>query len=62
MLAFVVNTVTAVLAILAATALRFILVDLNKKLERGEEAEAASVTVEGGVPGEAAKKGFRFLY
>ncbi|KAJ5901515.1 hypothetical protein N7495_002043 [Penicillium taxi] len=49
-----VNCGTAVLAILAATALRFILVRLNKKLDRGE-------TVEGAVPSEAGTRGFRFL-
>lgn len=39
-----VNCATAFIAILAATALRFILVRLNKKLDRGEH-------VEGSVPG-----------
>ena len=59
--AFVVDCVTAFLAILCATWLRFILIDLNKKLDRGEAVEGAVVVGEG-VPGEAAKKGFRFLY
>lgn len=43
-----------------ATLLRFILVKLNKKLDRGEHVEGA-VAVAAGVPGEEAKKGFRFL-
>lgn len=49
-----VNCATAFIAILAATALRFILVRLNKKLDRGEH-------VEGSVPGQASSRGFRFL-
>lgn len=49
-----VNCATAFIAILAATALRFILVRLNKKLDRGEP-------VEGSVPGQASSRGFRFL-
>ena len=56
-----VDCVTAFLAILCATWLRFILIDLNKKLDRGEAVEGAVVVGEG-VPGEAAKKGLRFLY
>ncbi|KAF3398002.1 hypothetical protein F1880_006439 [Penicillium rolfsii] len=49
-----VNCATAFMAILAATALRFILVRLNKKLDRGEH-------IEGSVPGQASSRGFRFL-
>jgi hypothetical protein len=49
-----VNCATAFIAILAATALRFTLVRLNKKLDRGEH-------VEGSVPGHASSRGFRFL-
>jgi hypothetical protein len=41
-----------------ATLLRFILVKLNKRLDRGEHVEGAI----NGVPGEASDKGFRFLY
>lgn len=55
-----VNCTTSVIAILAATVLRFMLVRLNRKLDRGEEVEGAVATGEG-VPGEASKKGFRFL-
>ena len=59
--AFAVNCTTAIIAIACATALRFILVGLNKKLDRGETVEGVIATGEG-IPGEAAKKGFRFLY
>jgi len=55
-----VNCVTAFIAICCATLLRFILVRLNKKLDRGEAVEGA-IAVGEGVPGEAAKRGFRFL-
>ena len=55
-----VNCTTAVIAILAATVLRLILVRLNKKLDRGEPVKGAVVIGEG-VPGEAARKGFRFV-
>lgn len=55
-----VNCVTAFIAIVAATVLRFTLVHLNKKLDRGEVVEGA-VAVGEAVPGEAAKKGFRFV-
>ncbi|PYI23784.1 MFS general substrate transporter [Aspergillus violaceofuscus CBS 115571] len=50
-----VNCATAFLAILAATALRFVLVRLNKKLDRGEGISS------GEVPGQASSRGFRFL-
>lgn len=55
-----VNCVTAFIAIVAATVLRFILLHLNKKLDRGEVVEGA-VAVGEAVPGEAARKGFRFV-
>jgi len=58
--AMAVNCATAVLAIIMATWLRFILVKLNKRLERGEYVEGAVNS--NSVPGEAARKGFRFLY
>jgi len=53
-----VDCATAVLAIIMATILRFILVRLNKKLDRGEHVEGAV----NAIPGEAAENGFRFLY
>lgn len=49
-----VNCGTAFMAIVAATLLRFMLVRLNKKLDRGEE-------VEGAVLGRAGSRGFRYL-
>ncbi|KAK2762291.1 hypothetical protein FQN54_001301 [Arachnomyces sp. PD_36] len=58
--AMAVNCCTAVIAILCATLLRFILVRLNRKLDRGEVVEGAVSTGEA-IPGEASKKGFRFL-
>jgi hypothetical protein len=51
---------TAFVAIIMATVLRFILVRLNKKLDRGERVEGA-INSGKGVPGEAAERGFRFL-
>ena len=50
----------AVMALSAATVLRFILVRLNKKLDRGEAVKGA-VAVGEGVPGEASQRGFRFV-
>ena len=50
----------AFMAICMATLLRFILVRLNQKLDRGEFVEGA-VAVEGAVPGEASRRGFRFV-
>jgi len=50
----------AFIAILASTALRFVLVKLNKKLDRGEHVEGA-INAGEAIPGEAAKRGFRFL-
>ncbi|KAL8911690.1 MAG: hypothetical protein Q9171_003180 [Xanthocarpia ochracea] len=55
-----VNCVTAFVAIVAATVLRFTLVSLNKKLDRGEVVEGA-VAVGETMPREAVKKGFRFV-
>ena len=55
-----VNCATVAVAIIFATILRVILVRLNKKLDRGESVEGA-IAVGEGVPGEAARKGFRFL-
>ena len=54
--AFIVNCVTAFIAILAATVLRFILVRLNKKLDAGIYVAGAI----NAAPGEAASHGFRF--
>ncbi|KAK1138776.1 hypothetical protein N8T08_002007 [Aspergillus melleus] len=54
-----VNCATAFIAILAATVLRFILVGLNKKLDRGQEVSGAVRS--GGLPGQASARGFRFL-
>jgi hypothetical protein len=66
MVAMIVNCLTAFIAILAATLLRFILIRLNKKLDRGELVEGA-INNQGpreemadGVPLEAASHGFRF--
>ncbi|KAI9690232.1 MAG: hypothetical protein M1822_009193 [Bathelium mastoideum] len=58
--AFSVDCATAALAIIMATILRFILVRLNKKLDRGEHVEGAIATAAGAID-EEAKKGFRFL-
>lgn len=58
---FTVNCITAFIAILSATILRFILVRLNKKLDRGESVKGVAAMIEG-IPDEAARKGFRFLY
>lgn len=58
--AMAVNCVMAVMAICMATLLRFILIRLNKKLDRGEAVKGA-VAVGEGVPGKASKQGFRFV-
>jgi hypothetical protein len=58
LVAMSVDCATAALAIIMATILRFILVRLNKKLDRGEHVEGAV----NGIPGEATENGFRFLY
>lgn len=55
-----VNCATSAVAIIAATVLRFILVDLNKKLDRGETVKGA-VAIGEAVPGKAAERGFRFV-
>lgn len=54
-----VNCFTSFIAILSATVLRFVLVHLNEKLDRGEPVKRA-VSVGEAVPGEAARRGFRF--
>jgi hypothetical protein len=59
-IAFSVDCATAALAIIMATILRFILIHLNKKLDRGEHVEGA-INKGAGIPGEAAENGFRFL-
>ncbi|KAK9415374.1 putative Major facilitator superfamily (MFS) profile domain-containing protein [Seiridium unicorne] len=51
-----VNCCTSFVAICAATVLRFMLVRLNKKLDRGIHVEGAI----NALPGEAAQHGFRF--
>ncbi|KAK6074338.1 pantothenate transporter liz1 [Seiridium cupressi] len=51
-----VNCCTSFIAICAATVLRFMLVRLNKKLDRGIHVEGAI----NALPGEAAQHGFRF--
>ncbi|KAI1187355.1 major facilitator superfamily domain-containing protein [Nemania serpens] len=55
-IAFSVNSGTALLAIAAALLLRIMLVRLNKKLDRGEYVEGAV----NALPGHAAEHGFRF--
>ena len=54
-----VNCVTSFIAIILATVLRFTLVHLNKKLDRGELVKG-DVLVGGAVSGVAAEGGFRF--
>ena len=60
----------AFMAICMATLLRFILVRLNKKLDRGEPVKGAIAVGEAvpgeavpgeAVPGEASQRGFRFV-
>ena len=60
-IAFIVDCLTAFMAIASATVLRFMLVRLNKKLDHGDVVSGAG-TGGAGIPGEAARKGFRFLY
>lgn len=55
-----VNCGTAILSIISATVLRFVLVRLNKKLDRGEEVDGAATGAGEGTK-EAEQKGFRFL-
>ncbi|KAL2038962.1 hypothetical protein N7G274_008302 [Stereocaulon virgatum] len=58
--AMAVNCVMAFMAICMATVLRFHLVSLNKKLDRGEPVKGA-IAVGEAVPGEAVWRGFRFV-
>lgn len=60
-IAFSVNCGTIVLAILSATVLRFILVNLNSKLDRGEHVDGAVTGVGSGEVAAAADRGFRFV-
>ena len=55
-IAFTVNCITSVIAILASTVLWWILRGLNRKLARGEHVEGAI----NAVPGVATEHGFRF--
>ncbi|KXJ91132.1 major facilitator superfamily domain-containing protein [Microdochium bolleyi] len=55
-IAMSVNCATAVIAVLAATTLRFMLARLNKKLDQGIRVEGAI----NALPGQAATHGFRF--
>jgi len=55
------NIGTAVMAIIAATILRFMLQRLNKKLDRGEHVEGAVIGEGEGVNDAVGRKGFRFL-
>jgi hypothetical protein len=62
--AMAVNCGTAVIAVIMATALRFMLVRLNKMLDEGvvgEILEGGEVD-DRGVPVESARKGFRYKY
>ena len=54
--AFIHNCISACVAIMAATVMRFVLKGLNKKLEAGIHVEGAI----NAAPGEAAEHGFRF--
>lgn len=55
-----INCITSFIGILSATVLRFVLVKLNKKLDRGEPVKGA-VSVGEAVPGNAVERGFRFV-
>lgn len=55
--AFIVNGMTAFLAVCTATLLRWMLVRLNKKLDAGLHVQGAINAAPGG---RAAKHGFRF--
>ncbi|KAK7754853.1 hypothetical protein SLS62_003167 [Diatrype stigma] len=55
-----VNCCTSFLAIIAATVLRFMLVRLNRKLDKGIHVEGAVNNANNALPGEAAQHGFRF--
>ncbi|KAL1837889.1 hypothetical protein VTJ49DRAFT_3293 [Mycothermus thermophilus] len=54
--AMIVNCVTAFVAVCAATVMRIVLVQLNRRLDKGEWVEGAI----NAVPGEGAANGFRF--
>jgi len=58
--AMIVNIVVMAIAIVCAFILRMVLASLNRKLDRGEFVHGA-INAGAAVPGEAAKKGFRFL-
>ncbi|KAK7539202.1 pantothenate transporter liz1 [Phyllosticta citricarpa] len=58
--AFATCSCCLLVSITSSTILRFILVRLNKKLDRGEHVEGA-INAGQAIPGEAAEKGFRFL-
>ena len=60
-IAFSVNCVTAVMAILAALLLRIVLARLNKKLDRGESVAGVPTGAAATGNGSGPKKGFRFL-
>ena len=62
MLAFAVNCASLFIAICCVTIFSFMWVRLNKELDRGEYFEGAVNAERDVVPGEVAKKGFRFLY
>jgi len=55
------NIGTAIMAIIAATILRFILQRLNKKLDRGDHVEGAVIGEGEGVNDAVGRRGFRFL-
>lgn len=55
-IAFIVNSITAFLAILAATVLRWMLLRLNRRLDSGVLVRDAI----NAAPGAAANHGFRF--
>jgi hypothetical protein len=62
-----VNLAMSVVSIIFATILRFHLISLNKKLDRGEAVEGVSSSArrdceEGDGEGIAIERGFRFLY
>jgi len=60
-IAFGVDCGTAVMAIASATALRFMLVGLNKKLDQGQHVEGSTMVKEVANMDKAETAGFRFL-
>lgn len=60
-IAMTVDCVTVLIAILAATALRLLLVKLNKKLDKGESVDGMTGGNITNVEAEIENKGFRFL-